>query len=151
MGVYFRALGMEGSNFNIRSKITKAKAATQTKMNTYNVTKKRDGQSAKHDYQIYALDFAAAKKQFASDMTKDNYEKSNNFVFLWAEIDSVPLNGWYDLQASTIRTLSDPDCPGTVIHDYARSEMHLFCSQEDIDEGFEKWNEDVWTWEILDN
>jgi len=113
-------------------------------MNTYNVTKKRDGQSSKHDYQIFATDFEAAKKQFSSDMTKDNYEKSNDINWLSAEGDGVPVDGFYDLQASTI--VGDDES-----NDYTKSEMHLVVSQEDIDDGFEKWNEDVWTWEILDN
>ena len=112
-------------------------------MNTYNVTKKRDGQSSKHDYQIFALDFAAAKKQFASDMTKGNYEKSNDINWLSAEVDGVDVDGFYDLNASII--------VGDESTDYAESEMHLVVSQEDIDDGFEKWNEDVHTWEILDN
>jgi len=102
-------------------------------MNTYNVTKKRDGQSSKHDYQIFALDFAAAKKQFSSDMTKGNYEKSNDINWLSAEVDGVDVDGFYDMNASI------------------GSDMYLHCAQEDIDEGFEKWNEDVWTWELEDN
>jgi len=113
-------------------------------MNTYNVNKKRDGQLFKHDYQIFALDFAAAKKQFASDMTKDNYEKSNDINWLSAEVDGVPVDGFYDLQASTI--VGDDES-----NDYKNSDMYLFCSQESIDDGFEKWNEDVWTWELEDN
>jgi len=113
-------------------------------MNTYNVNKKRDGQLFKHDYQIFALDFAAAKKQFASDMTKDNYEKSNDINWLSAEVDGVPVDGFYDLNASIIVGNDESN-------DYKNSDMYLHCSQESIDEGFEKWNEDVHTWEILDN
>ena len=120
-------------------------------MNTYNVNKRRDGQSFEHSYRIFALDFAAAKKQFAIDMTKDNHEKSNDIVLLCAEIDGVPLSGWYDLQASTIKKISDPDFPGAIIHDYSLSDMYLVVSQEDINEGFDRFIEDVYTWELLDN
>ena len=51
-------------------------------MKTYNIYKKRDGQSFEFWKDIYTSNFDEAKKQFAEMMTNDNWEKSNNTVWL---------------------------------------------------------------------
>jgi hypothetical protein len=93
----------------------------------YPIYKKRDGQSFNEVSYIYADSFEAAKKEFALNMTKDNWEKSNNIVWLEKGKDDVDTTGWWDLNY-------DP--------------KELFCSEESIKEGFESWSEDVYTWEI---
>jgi len=112
----------------------------------YPIFQKRDGQSFKQVSYIYSDSFDAAKKEFAKNMTNDNWEKSNNIVWLDKENDGVEQTGWYDLDASTLISL-DEESEGV---DYANSEMYLFCSEDAINEGFDTWNEDVYTWEIRD-
>jgi len=93
----------------------------------YPIYKKRNGQSFEYVSYIYADSFDDAKKQFAENMTKDNWEQSNNIVWLTKVDDSVEVTGWYDLNY-------DP--------------KELFCSEESIKEGFDSWSEDVYTWEL---
>jgi len=117
-----------------------------TTFREYPIYKKRDGQSYKQVSYIYADSFDAAKKEFAKNMTNDNWEKSNNIVWLDKENDGVEQTGWYDLDGSVLQGRGEE---GEEI-DYANSEMELFCSEEAINEGFTFWNEDVYTWEIRD-
>jgi hypothetical protein len=111
----------------------------------YPIYKKRDGQSFNQVSYIYAESFDAAKKEFALNMTKDNWEKSNNIVWLDKETDKVDLTGWYDLDGSDLVFLDDME--GI---DYLNSNMDLLCSEDAIKEGFDSWGEDVYTWELRD-
>lgn len=108
----------------------------------YPIYQKRDGQGFKKVSYIYSDSFDAAKKEFAKNMTKDNWEKSNNIIWLDKENDGVKHTGWYDLDCSILHV----NDAGEI--DYSESKIELFCSEDAINEGFEYWNEDVYTWEI---
>lgn len=113
-------------------------------MNTYNIYKKRDGQEFKKVSEIYASSFDEAKKIFAHNMTKDNHEKSNNIQ--WVENLEGVENGFYDFNCSIISWLND-DCDEI---DVENSKLEVFCLEEDILNGFDYWNEDVYSWELRD-
>jgi len=70
-------------------------------MKNYTIFKKRNGQSFKAIGEIYALNFIEAKKQFAKQMTDDNWNKSNNVVWLTKENDGVQ-TGWYDFNSGCL-------------------------------------------------
>lgn len=108
----------------------------------YPIYKKRDGQCFNYVSYIFAESFEEAKRQFAKNMTKDNWEQSNNIVWLDKESDGVEKTGWYDLDSSVLHGNEE----GQI--NYSESKMELFCSEESINEGFDSWNEDVWTWEL---
>ena len=108
----------------------------------YPIYKKRDGQCFNYVSYIFAESFEEAKRQFAKNMTKDNWEQSNNIVWLDKEIDGVEKTGWYDLDSSVLHGNEDGEI------NYSESKMELFCSEESINEGFDSWSEDVWTWEL---
>lgn len=113
-----------------------------TTFREYPIFKKRDGQGYKQVSYIYADSFDAAKKEFAKNMTNDNWEKSNNIVWLDKENDGVEQTGWYDLDCSVLHGNDEGEI------NYSESKMELFCSEEAINEGFDSWNEDVYTWEL---
>jgi len=115
-------------------------------MKTYNIYKKRDGQSFELINEIYASDFTEAKKTFAKNMTEDNHSKSNNIVLLSKDDDGVDVTGWYDFNG-TIPTFDEE----TETYNSAEAADCLLVSQEDIDNGFEFWVEDVYQWVIIDN
>jgi len=119
-------------------------------MKKFIVFKQREGESALRDYVIHALTHDDAKKQFAQKMLDCNHYLSNDIVQLSVDEDGVPTDGWYDLQASIIVKSPDPNSPGSYLHDYRKSDMHLHCSQESIDEGFSFWQHDVYTWTLSD-
>jgi len=108
----------------------------------YPIYKKRDGQSFNYVSYIFADSFEDAKKQFALNMTKDNWEQSNNIVWLDKENDGVEQTGWYDLDTSILHSNDEGEI------NYSESKMELFCSEEAINEGFDSWSEDVYTWEL---
>ena len=108
----------------------------------YPIYKKRDGQCFNYVSYIFAESFDEAKKQFAKNMTKDNWEQSNNIVWLDKESDGVEKTGWYDLDSSVLHGNEEGEI------NYSESKMELFCSEESIKEGFDSWSEDVWTWEL---
>jgi hypothetical protein len=108
-------------------------------MKTFDIFKKRDGQGFKVESSIFASDFEEAKKIFAKNMTNDNWEKSNNIVWLKKEEDGVPATGWYDLNASILTEGEEGET------DYAASQLELFCSEESIEVGFDSWSEDCYT------
>jgi hypothetical protein len=110
----------------------------------YPIYKKRDGQSFNYVSYIFADSFDAAKKEFALNMTKENWEKSNNIIWLDKKEDGVKETGWYDLDGSVL----SGDDEGEV--NYSASIMELLCSEEAIQEGFDGWSEDVYTWELRD-
>lgn len=112
-------------------------------MENYNILKKRDGQDWKIVNSIFASDFTEAKKIFAKNMTHDNHNKSNNIVWLDKSM-GVNLTGWYDLDASNIVANDSNEV------DYSKSEMELFCSEDSINEGFDFWSEDVYSYKIQD-
>ncbi|MFH2013621.1 MAG: hypothetical protein ABIJ17_01480 [Patescibacteria group bacterium] len=112
-------------------------------MKNYSVYKKRDGQDWKKFSDIYAKNFTEAKKKFAENMTNDNWEKSNDIVWL-DKSEGVKETGWYDLNGSILVSFPDKN-EGT---DYANSEMELFCSEKSINKGFDFWNEDVYSYEL---
>lgn len=124
----------------------------ETTFKHYPIFKKRDGQHFKEVGSIYATSFAEAKKEFAQNMTKDNWEKSNGIVWLDKETDGVDVTGWYDLDCSLFG-YTHPDngdnTEGEPIYSSDRGAiMELFCSEEAINEGFDSWYEDVYTWEL---
>lgn len=108
----------------------------------YPIYKKRDGQSFKRVSHIYTDSFDDAKKMFAKQMTSDNHNKSNNIVWI-DKTEGIDVPGWYDLDGSIIIY----DDKGENF-DFNLSLMSLFCSESDILEGFDKWNEDVYIWEV---
>lgn len=114
-------------------------------MKTFNVTKQRDGQSAKVVNEIYAEDFAEAKIVFAKLMTYHNHEKSNNVQWLTHETDNVLDDGWYDLRGGRFEVDED----GKAIYP-AEAKDFLMVTEDSINAGFSYWNEDVYTWELLD-
>ena len=114
------------------------------KFREYPIYKKRDGQSYEQVSYIYTDSFEEAKKQFAKKMTDDNWEKSNNIIWLKQKEDGVELTGWYDLNCSILHGNDEGEI------NYSESKMELFCSEEAINEGFDSWNEDVYTWKIED-
>lgn len=116
----------------------------------YPIYKKRDGQSYVKVSYVFSDSFDDAKKQFAKQMTDDNHELSNNIVWLDKENDNVPETGWYDLDASLFgfthpdngdETEGEPDYKNALY-------LELFCSEQAINEGFDNWSEDVYTWEL---
>ena len=116
-------------------------------MKTFDIYIKRDGQSFKKHNYIYAETFEEAKKIFANDMTKDNFEKSNNIVWLTKENDGVE-TGFYDLDCSIV---AFNEKTGEYDYSHKNTELEIFCLDKDIQEGFEYWNEDVYTWELRNN
>ena len=117
-------------------------------MNYYNIYKKRDGQLFKLVGEIYASNFSEAKKKFASNMTDCNHSLSNDIIQLSKEEDGVDVSGWYDLSGSILAETENPHDKDDTITDYKNSDMELVCSNDDINEGFDYWSEDVYTWEL---
>lgn len=114
-----------------------------SEFNEYPIFKKRDGQSYKEVSYIYADSFDAAKKEFAKNMTNDNWEKSNDIVWLDKERDGVKTTGWYDFNGGRPDFNEETDK-----YDADDAENYLMVSEDAINEGFDSWNEDVYTWEI---
>lgn len=113
------------------------------KMKNYPIYKKRDGQSFNEVAVIYADSFEAAKKQFAKQMTDDNWEKSNDIVWLDKERDGVKVSGWYDFNGGR-PVFYEVDEK----YDADEAEDYLMVSETDILAGFDRWSEDVYTWEL---
>ena len=111
-------------------------------MNYYKVEKKRDGQNWKPFNEIFASSFDEAKKQFAKDMTEDNWNKSNNIVWLNAG-HGVKVSGWYDLNSG--KAVYDEETES-----WESTDECLLVSEEQINEGFDFWSEDVYSWRVLD-
>lgn len=101
----------------------------------YPIYKKRDGQDWKLETTIYASSFDEAKKEFAKLMTDKNWSVSNNVVWLNPNDEDnqykIREEGWYDLD-STDRN-GNPE---------------LIKSKEDIEQGFDSFSEDVYSWEL---
>jgi len=116
-------------------------------MKTFDIYIKRDGQPFKKHNYIFAETFDEAKKIFANDMTKDNFEKSNNIVWLTKEEDGVE-TGFYDLESSKVELNA---ITGENDYSHEDTKLEIFCLEKDIQEGFDYWNEDVYTWELRDN
>ena len=112
-------------------------------MKTFNIYKKRDGQSFKQVSSIYADTFEEAQKEFAHNMTKDNHNQSNNIVWLDAETDGVNVTGFYDFNGGCATFVDE-----TEKYDANEAADFLFVSEEAIKAGFSSWSEDVYTWEI---
>lgn len=119
----------------------------------YPIFKKRDGQHFMEIGYIFSDSFDKAKKEFAKRMTDDNHNLSNDIVWLDEKIDGVPQTGWYDLNASWFGfTHPDNGDETEGEPDYANAKhLELFCSEQTINEGFDSWNEDVYTWELREN
>lgn len=114
-----------------------------TTFREYTIFKKRDGQSYKQVSYIYADSFDAAKKQFAKQMTDDNWNKSNDIVWLDKEREGVKISGWYDFNSGRPDFNEETDK-----YDADDAENYLMVSEDAINEGFDSWNEDVYTWEL---
>jgi hypothetical protein len=112
-------------------------------MKTYNIYKKRDGQSFKEAGDIFASNFKEAKQIFAKQMTDDNHNQSNNVQWLDKDEDGVKETGWYDFNAGSPTKFED-----TQKYDPKEAEDFLLISEKDISKGFSRWNEDVYTWAI---
>jgi hypothetical protein len=111
-------------------------------MNYYKVEKKRNGQNWKPFNEIYASSFEEAKKQFAKDMTQDNWNKSNNIIWLNTG-HGVKVSGWYDLNSG--KAVYDEET-----ENWEATDDCLLVSEEQINEGFDFWSEDVYSWRVLD-
>lgn len=116
-------------------------------MNYYKVEKKRDGQNWKPFNEIYASSFEEAKKQFAKDMTQDNWNKSNNIQWV-KDTEGVKKTGWYDFNA--INRHSEPTVWNEETEKWENADDLLLVSEEQINEGFDFWSEDVYQWRLLD-
>jgi hypothetical protein len=112
-------------------------------METFNIYKKRDGQSFKDVGTIYASNFDEACKQFAKQMTEDNHNQSNNIVWLDDKRDGVNESGWYDFNGGS--PVFDEDAEK---YDADEAAAYLMVSEKAINQGFSSWNEDVYTWEV---
>lgn len=113
-------------------------------MKHYTIFKKRDGQDFKAAGEIRGVkNFTEAKKQFAKQMTDDNWNLSNNIQWLDKEQDGVFETGWYDFNAG--RPLYNEE---TEKYDAEEAADLLMVSEEDILKGFDTWSEDVYTWAI---
>jgi hypothetical protein len=112
-------------------------------MKTYNIYKKRDGQSFKNVSSILADNFTEACKKFARQMTDDNWNQSNNVQWLTKEDDGVNETGWYDFGGGL--PLFNEE---TEKYDADEAANFLLVSEKDINEGFSSWSEDVYTWEL---
>lgn len=101
-------------------------------MKTFNIYKKRDGQSWKEVGEYFADSFEEAKKQFAKNCWYDLLEgkHGDNYVHLEPESDGVTESGIYYLNG---RPNEELDC---------------FFPASNLDEGIEFFNEDVYSWEI---
>jgi hypothetical protein len=115
----------------------------RTTLKEYPIFKKRDGQDYKEIGYIYTDTFENAKKQFAKQMTNDNHNLSNNIVWLDAEDDGVDETGWYDFNGGC-----PARCEETEKFDADEAADFLMVSKKVIDEGFDSWSEDVYTWEL---
>lgn len=115
-------------------------------MNTYNIYKKRDGQSFKKVSSIYTDSFDEACKIFAKQMTDDNWNLSNNIQWLSKEEDGVKETGWYDFNGGYPLFYEK-----TEKYNAEEAKDFLMISEEAINEGFSSWNEDVYTWEIRED
>ena len=73
--------------------------------------------------------------------------KSNNIVWLDIENDGVEQTGWYDLDAS-IYGFFEEGTEKEGAPNYKYGMMDLICSEDAINEGFDSWSEDVYTWEL---
>ena len=111
-------------------------------MNYYKVEKKRDGQQWKPFNEIYASSFEEAKKQFAKDMTQGNWSKSNNIQWV-RDTEGVQKTGWYDFNGGSPVWNEETE-------KYENADDLLLVSEEQINEGFDFWNEDVYSWRLLD-
>ena len=111
-------------------------------MNYYKVEKKRDGQNWKPFNEIYASSFAEAKKQFAKDMTEVNWHKSNNIQWV-KDTEGVKKTGWYDFNAGSPIWNEETE-------KWENADDLLLVSEEQINEGFDFWSEDVYSWRVLD-
>lgn len=109
----------------------------------YPIYKKRDGQSFELVSTIYQDSWKNAKKEFAENMTKDNWELSNNVQWLDKDEDGVFETGWYDFNAGS--PLWDEEKEK---YDPNEAEDFLMVTEKDINKGFSNWNEDVYTWEL---
>lgn len=112
-------------------------------MKTYNIYKKRDGQSFKEVASIYADNFTEASRKFAKQMTDDNHNQSNNIQWLEKDQDGVNETGWYDFNGGS--PVFDEE---TEKYDANEAADFLLVSETAINEGFDTWNEDVYTWEL---
>lgn len=111
-------------------------------MNYYKVEKKRDGQNWKPFNEIYASSFDEAKKQFAKDMTQDNWNKSNNIQWV-KDTEGVKKTGWYDFNVCNAYYNEETE-------KYEGADDLLLVSEEQINEGFDFWSEDVYCYRVLD-
>lgn len=111
-------------------------------MNYYKVEKKRGGQNWKPFNEIYASSFEEAKKQFAKDMTQDNWNKSNNIQWV-KDTEGVKKTGWYDLNIGKPIWNEETE-------KWENADDLLLVSEEQINEGFDFWSEDVYSWRLLD-
>lgn len=115
-------------------------------MKTYNIYKKRDGQDYKLVSEIHADSFENAKKEFAKNMTEGNHELSNNVQWLDKDQDGVKETGWYDFSGGSANYNEE-----TEKYDADEAEDFLLVSEEVINEGFDTWNEDVYTWQLRED
>lgn len=98
-------------------------------MKTFNIYKKRDGQSFKKVGEYYGCEnFEEAKKQFAKNCWNDllDGKHGDNFVERSVQEDGVEVDGIY-------------------------YENELFFAKSNLTEGIEFFSEDVYSWEIRDS
>jgi len=112
----------------------------------YPIYKKRDGQDFKEVSYIYSDSFEAAKKQFAKQMTEDNHNQSNDVQWLDKDIDGVDETGFYDFSGGSAAYDEE-----TEKYDNEEAANYLMVTEAAINEGFDSWREDVYTWELRES
>lgn len=100
-------------------------------MKTFNIYKKRDGQSFEKIGSYNCVDFDSAKKEFAKNVFEDllNSKHGDNFIY----------HSKHSALEGGVNYFTEEGI-------YYNSE--LFLSDASVSEGFESFNEDVYTWEI---
>ena len=113
----------------------------ETTFKDYPIYKKRDGKGFKEVGRIYSISFEDAKKEFAQNIAND-LQNTCDVVYLTKK-DGASEEGFYNLSFG--RPIYDEEAEK---YDTESLKDSFLVSQSAIDEGFECWSEDVYTWEL---
>ena len=105
-------------------------------MKEYPIYKKRDGQSFKYESCIYSDSFKNAKKEFAKNISKS---LQNECWLTYLNEDDIKNPGFY---------VNDSLEWNNECININESHLECFLTQKNIDNGFDSFNEDVYTWEL---
>lgn len=111
-------------------------------MKTFNIYKKRDGQHFVQSGYIYADNFVEAQKSFAQNCANDLHKESYLCSLESKDFDKDGFGaGFYHNEG----LVWNEDGDKIIVEE---SEIECFLSQDAIDEGFDCFSEDVYTWEL---